>query len=547
MSNWKQYFENKILKTGYNYYSGELISEYNNDGENIIDVVEDTEPYDVEIKIDNNNNPIDMRCSCLYALNGEYCKHMAAVLYFWENIDKSVIDNPNSEHKISVEDIVNNTDEISVRAFLTRLLENDKKLILKFKNFTQTEGSSNNLSEYKKSVDETFNRHMRHNEFIDYYETDDFINDLINFSDDIEIMINAGNYLNAFELSYYICAKSEYVDIDDSDDQITYLYNSMSDHWNKIAKKADDKTKSILFRRVLKILNEHCSEYDYLTDYMKNFLISGFNEKKFHQNIFDFIDNKVERIKDDSDYSSYITVSLINKRLNLMYDNEYSFDEILDYCNNRWEYSEVRKWLANIYEERKEYKKAISIYEDSIIFDNDYHTLVIEYRNRLKELYKKTGNKQKYIECLWELIKQPNGMEFYKELKECYSENEWIKKREKVFSSVSKYTCAKLFCEEKLYERLRDYITDWSFEQYSQFFDILGKIYPNDILDKYEETLNKRALNTANREIYKSWVELLRSMEKFEGGYERAKKIADEWKVKYKNRPAFMSELKKFF
>lgn len=546
MSNWKQYFENKILKTGYNYYSGELISEYNNDGENIIAVVEDTEPYYVEIKIDNNN-PIDMRCSCLYALNGEYCKHMAAVLYFWENIDKSVIDNPNSEHKISVEDIVNNTDEISVRAFLTRLLENDKKLILKFKNFTQTEGSSNNLSEYKKSVDETFNRHMRHNEFIDYYETDDFINDLINFSDDIEIMINAGNYLNAFELSYYICAKSEYVDIDDSDDQITYLYNSMSDHWNKIAKKADDKTKSILFRRVLKILNEHCSEYDYLTDYMKNFLISGFNEKKFHQNIFDFIDNKVERIKDDSDYSSYITVSLINKRLNLMYDNEYSFDEILDYCNNRWEYSEVRKWLANIYEERKEYKKAISIYEDSIIFDNDYHTLVIEYRNRLKELYKKTGNKQKYIECLWELIKQPNGMEFYKELKECYSENEWIKKREKVFSSVSKYTCAKLFCEEKLYERLRDYITDWSFEQYSQFFDILGKIYPNDILDKYEETLNKRALNTANREIYKSWVELLRSMEKFEGGYERAKKIADEWKVKYKNRPAFMSELKKFF
>ena len=149
------------------------------------------------------------------------------------------------------------------------------------------------------------------------------------------------------------------------------------------------------YRRVLKILNEHCSEYDYLTDYMKNFLISGFNEKKFHQNIFDFIDNKVERIKDDSDYSSYITVSLINKRLNLMYDNEYSFDEILDYCNNRWEYSEVRKWLANIYEERKEYKKAISIYEDSIIFDNDYHTLVIEYRNRLKELYKKTGNKQK--------------------------------------------------------------------------------------------------------------------------------------------------------
>ena len=32
-----------------------------------------------------------------------------------------------------------------------------------------------------------------------------------------------------------------------------------------------------------------------------------------------------------------------------------------------------------------------------------------------------------------------------------------------------------------------------------------------------------------------------------EARYERAKKIADEWKVKYKNRPAFMSELKKFF
>lgn len=546
MSNWKQYFENKILKRGYNYYLGELISEYNNDGKNITAIVEGTEPYDVEIQVENNN-PVEMECSCPYALDGEYCKHMAAVLYFWENIDRSVTKVSNSEQEMSIEDMVNNTDELSVKEFLIRLLENDKKLILKFKNFTQTESSGNNLSEYKKFLDKIFNNHLGYHQFIDYYEANDFIDDLINFSDDIEIMINAGNYMNAFELSYYICEKLENIDMDDSDDQITYLYNSMSRYWNKIAEKADDKTKAILFRRVLKILNEHCSEYDYLTDYMKNFLISGFNEKKFHPDIFSFIDNKVEKIKDGSNYSSYITVSLINKRLNLMYDNEYSFDEILDYCNEKWKYSEVRKWLANIYEEHKEYKKAISIYEDSIIFDNDYHNLVIEYTNRLKELYKKTGNQQKYIECLWELIKQPNGMEIYKELKECYSESDWVKKREKVFSSVSKYTCARLFCEEKLYERLRNYIAKWSFEQYSEFFDILGKIYPNDVLDKYEETLNKRALNTANRAIYQSWIELLKSMEKFDGGYERAKKIANEWKVKYKNRPALMSELKKFF
>jgi len=172
MSNWKQYFENKILKRGYNYYLGELISEYNNDGKNITAIVEGTEPYDVEIQVENNN-PVEMECSCPYALDGEYCKHMAAVLYFWENIDRSVTKVSNSEQEMSIEDMVNNTDELSVKEFLIRLLENDKKLILKFKNFTQTESSGNNLSEYKKFLDKIFNNHLGYHQFIDYYEAND--------------------------------------------------------------------------------------------------------------------------------------------------------------------------------------------------------------------------------------------------------------------------------------------------------------------------------------------------------------------------------------
>ena len=544
MSNWKQYFEQKILDRGYNYFLSNLISQYDNDGETITAVVEGTESYDVEIELENNS-PVDMYCSCPYASDGECCKHMAAVLYFWDSTNHNTTVYQSSKNEISIEEMVNNANETDVKNFLIVLLKNNKNLALKFMNLTQTTNSDNTINNYKKSVDKAIGNHLGRNGFIDYYEADAFIDDLMSFTDDIQIMINAGNYMNAFELSYYICAKTENIDIDDSDGQITYLYDSMSEYWKNIADTADDETKSLLFKKVLKILNEHYSEYDYLNDYMKSFLFSEFNEKKYIPDILSFIDSKIEEMNNDSYHYSYTKESLLLRRLRIMYNNEYSFEEILDYCKKNWTCTGIRKWLANVYEERKEYEKAISIYEEILTLEKEHQGNIYDYKISLKELYRNTGDREKYIKILWELVGKRNNLKLYRELKACYTESEWIQKREDVFSAVSGYTCAEFFREEKLYDRLREYIADWPFEQYREFSDTLGKIYPDDVLDKYEDSLNNMALSTANRKTYQGWVSILKSMDRFDGGHERAAKIINEWKIKYKRRSALIDELKK--
>ena len=70
------------------------------------------------------------------------------------------------------------------------------------------------LEHYKKLIDSTIYDHEDNWGFIDYEEASDFYEDMEAFNDDIRIMIDNGQYRDAFQLSLYIC--QEVADIDDS-------------------------------------------------------------------------------------------------------------------------------------------------------------------------------------------------------------------------------------------------------------------------------------------------------------------------------------------
>ena len=74
---------------------------------------------------------------------------------------------------------------------------------------------------------------------------------------------------------------------------------------------------------------------------------------------------------------------------------------------------------------------------------------------------------------------------------------------------------------------------------------ILEKEYPEQILVKYMDEVNKMAIYTSDRKRYAYLVSILRKMQNVKGGVELVERIVAEWKVKYKNRPAMMDELRK--
>ncbi len=89
-------------------------------------VVLGTEYYEVKIYL-SNDRVDEMYCTCLYAEDGNACKHMAAVLYVVEEGTCS------SEEKSSADisqwqSIIENMSEEKLRSMLTAIVSADKHL-----------------------------------------------------------------------------------------------------------------------------------------------------------------------------------------------------------------------------------------------------------------------------------------------------------------------------------------------------------------------------------------------------------------------------------
>ena len=85
----KNDFNNKILERGYEYYENGLVENVVIKDNIVTAKVIGTTTYNVSVEVDNGVF-INGDCTCPYASEGNYCKHMAALLYKLneEDIDK---------------------------------------------------------------------------------------------------------------------------------------------------------------------------------------------------------------------------------------------------------------------------------------------------------------------------------------------------------------------------------------------------------------------------------------------------------------------------
>lgn len=165
-SNWKRLFKDYILERGYDYYCSEMIEHFDVCNNTISAVVNGTKDYEVEIEL-KNNLPENMYCTCPYAEDGNYRKHMAAVLFKWDDEFKNSDKNKKDEN---IEEIVNNADEQTVRKFLYDIISNDEIMRLRFLNTVNKNTNKTTLNEYKNLVDSTIDEHCGYKGYIDYYD-----------------------------------------------------------------------------------------------------------------------------------------------------------------------------------------------------------------------------------------------------------------------------------------------------------------------------------------------------------------------------------------
>ena len=574
--NWQKLFASHILERGYDYYCDGAVENIEIGRDDLRADVVGTEDYEVEISL-NDGKVTDMYCSCPYAAGGNNCKHMAAVLYEWtadimdedepEDTDNEDVDDDEDAESMdlfepavtvcdykkksaAVEKLVTSAERDIVQAFLVSVLAEDKKLLLRFRNMVNKCATKEDVEDYFEQIDEIADRYLGRDHFINYYQAYDFMLELEEIIDkDVRRMIDNGSHISAFHVMNHIFVLLGNVDMDDSGGETSMLAEQIYQLWLELLTKVNAQDKRKMF--IWFTTHMDGSVIDYLEEYIEQIIMEEFKEPEYEQDKLSFMEEMIEKAeKKDSGWSrDYAVGKWTVTYLKTLEEKNAPEDQLEEICKKYWNNSGVRRYYIDRYFEKKEYDRVLQVLDESIELDKAYRGQVLEYNQKKKEIYRLQGNKSAYIEQLWKLVLEQSAgdLDIYKELKAQYSEKEWLIKREELFKKLpANAHIDRLYKEEKLYDRLLAYVLKSSGLYAVQSYEnVLKKEYPKQILSKYQDEVNKMASCTGNRKHYADLVALLRRMKQIKGGSEIVETIVEEWKIKYRNRPAMMDELSK--
>lgn len=543
---WKDLFKDYILERGIDYFNRNFIENVYVKDNIIKSTVCGTKEYKVEIVTDNEAI-IDLSCNCPYADSGENCKHMAAVLSYLESKENALAGQDRGE---SIGKLVEAVDTSIVKEFLIDVLRNDYKLLNRFKSKLKSDISPTDMAGYKNQISNVFRKYAGRHGFIDYRNATYFISELQETLDtDIQSMVNNNQLQEAFELTNYIFIRVGNQDMDDSDGGTGEIADICLDIWQEILYKCEIKLKGEMFNWFITHLNG--SVIDYMEAYIEQIIFDDFKEEEFVTNKSVFLDNKIIEYKKETNVwsNSYRLGQLVLRRIEILEERDVNPNIIEAYCKENLEINEIRKYYIDLCINRKDYDMAIKLLKEGRDKAKDSPGLIISYSLTLKDLYKQIGKNKLYEEELWALVLnyKASDLDLYKELKSIYSDEEWMKEREKVFSKLASNRGIDKFYElEGLYDRLLELVVrSHGLYMVTEYEKVLKDIYPKEILSKYENIVKTMATNTSSRAHYKEIVSILRRMNKYPDGKLKVSEIVSEWKTRHRNRPAMMDELNK--
>ncbi len=566
--NWMNLFEPHILNRGMEYYEDGCVSDLQIIGNTVEAEVEGSEYYQVSVELDGGEI-MDMFCDCPYAAKGYNCKHMAAVLYKYEEY---LADESENEAEVYHKDSMNivmastvNTKRQEIERLLTKIPEQDAKELL-IDMLSENEGLKNELqlkydfqmnaiqmTNLKKEIKNIIYRYGG-GRFIDWQYAYDFCSDLRNFLDDkIPLMIEKRCYLQAFELTNIVFREVGNTDMDDSDGGSSIVAETCYDYWRKITENCNENDREI----IKNWFRDH-KNTDFVIDYMEEY-VNEFFEQYFmsEDEIWErmnALDEIIELHRKQNDAGTIYSIrygyrDVLLQRLEYMHRLHMPEQDILKYRLMNRHFFCVRELEISEALENGNKELAVQILEESKQMDTEYPEKIKKYSLQLISLYKELGKEDEYRE---ELIFQllhcyQSDLSCYNELKACISsEAEWDRLTNLIINaSKNIYFTCDVLNQEKRYEQL---------------MQIIERENSVNLLDKYEKQLRKThsermlriyanyiipEMDHANcRKHYRQLVQYLKKMVKCENGKAEAESIARKWRMEYKRRTALMDELR---
>jgi len=510
--------------------------------------VSGTSNYKVTIDIDSEN--IKANCTCPYDWGG-YCKHIVAVLFALSE-NKDVIQKNKENKEKAIEDIFADTTPEEIKNFLLKEFEKNPILRDHFTIYFSGKGSSDkSLYDYKEEISFLYSDAADSNGLIRYGTCVDFYS----IYDLADRYVRTGNIFEALKifqaLSEAIAENMGWVD--DSDGyyggEFSRALESFTECIINAGLKKEEKKSYIryLFEKYIKKDPDYFREHYYYA--LKDICESEGDLLYWKELLRPFIPIDLPDREEWLEY--YQAREFIMMQLHIL----DSLDDDKEFYNLIEQFYKKDYEICNIYVDRLEKdgknNKAVKIAEKGITIFPAH--LTIKLRRFLNKYYK-DNSKEKYIKNLLFLFVQEHKWTDYDSLKELCPREEWKKMFSVIIDKLSKeksfnrdiITC--IYLKEEMFEEaLERIIKEKSLYALSRYYEDLYARFPKEYFEAYRKLIIPFSGSRTGRAHYQEIVGYLKQMKRIKGFEKELTELIDNLKEKYKNRPAFLDEMKNLF
>lgn len=547
LNNFEEFFGDAVLFRGKRYYTdGNIMSIEEEDENEFVAEVEGSEIYSVEVTLDTNGDILDTSCDCPFDTD-TYCKHQAAVFYA---LRKLICDDEKSEV----------TKQKNEKNRLTDILESRTKeeLIEIILSLAEGNGSLSKrlVFEYGIKGDEIENCIELMHDYIDKVQRNSSIGyrDMEKATEGIYIVLSkAGNlhdHMEAVRL-YKACmyVSMELLDrIDDSEGMISETLLRAIDGIRNVIdiskKNISEKQRRELFDVILDIVSDKHFDvgYEWREDLLR--LCIPLCDLQDCRNKFDrYLQTILDKLTDDNrrDNSLLLRIKMLQFELIMLYNGETEEDQFIE---ANIAYSDFRKLAIEKAIKDKDYKRVLKFAEDK---ESDSGRSYNTWRKYAYDAYKALGDRDN-IRRLAKLFVLDNQYDFYDELKNSYTEDEWADILPEMLEDMEGMPYLPdiyehILCKENFQEKLMYYCDRYPEKIFSLYCNF-DKCYNEQINRLFICVIQDHAKRASDRSNYKSICNEIRVYKKA-CGKAGAVVLKHELTDNYRRKSAFLDELRK--
>ena len=543
IKNWRERFDELMLHRGEDYWRKGRVTKLNYTADGIHAVVEGSAPYDVDILL-HKGEISDMTCTCPYAEENEYCKHMAAVLFAAEAAKEPASTQRKAKAKKPAQNWQQVLEQMTLdetKRFVELLLSFNPKyqqqLIMQY-------GSKPTEKMMKAHWQQELNRIERHAQdrdgFIDYDRAPLFFGELEDFiNEELKLLMDRNDMLSAFDMvlaAYTTGVDRE--DIDDPDGDTFEFINYCEDAWNCVLNLAEPSERDKLYKRLHEIVKNETS--DLMSDAPQSVLFCyDWDPPHLKQNL-KLLDDMLAQKKTP-------TEDLIPYRLITMKQLGCTQEEVYALLHKYWDNQYIRDMALHRLLEDGKLAEAIQQLEQEKTLSAGLEWRLHEASDQLIELYQKTGQAEKYrAELLYHLeIFSQYKLDKVEQLRAVTPEAQWPEMVEHLLKqkSTAPIRC-QLLVSIKAWDRLFQLV---SIQQDMKALDtyLVNLLAWNaeKTLALYTPVIHKAMLDASTRKEYALLIHYLRKLRQQTAGKKIAKEIAADWRNAYPRRRAMLDEL----